>query len=225
MKRMSRAAALAAVIALVAQVHAGPNEGGILAVHGNAEGVDTNGDPCTEISLPDACSELVPTAVPDANGVEWVLVLAVREPDPLSLDGVIFGVQYEPTECYIAHYGPCHQDLVELELPSDGWPGPGQGTDVTWSGCLEGNVIPVYYLGLYVYAPGQMALGDYYPGHPAVLWNCPGQDPPDGITAFGLFGCGGAQGENPCGASSVPDDPEDWGSETTTWGRIKDMYR
>jgi hypothetical protein len=222
------ALAIALMLPLLTGTHAGPNEGGVLAVHGNVDGVDTDWDPCTNILLPDTCSELIPTATPDGNNVEWFLILAVREPEPLSFNTIVFGIgDYQETSCYIAHYGPCHQELEPLEIPNDRWPERYTGTSVSWHpNCLEGNLVGVYYFGVYTYAPGQIPLGDWNIPHPASFISCSPQEE-DLIAAFGTIGCGGADGENSCPASSLPDDSDigETGGESTTWGRIKTVYR
>jgi hypothetical protein len=158
--------------------------------------------------------------------MEWFLILGARESEPLGFTDVIFGVgDYDWQWCYIAEYGPCHPELGPLEIPSDAWPGPVTGTSVSWPTCLEGNLVPIYYFGVYVYGPGQIPFGDFYPGHPSVFFSCTDPSETDDITAFGTIGFGGAEGENPCPTSSVPDDIGETEGESTTWGQIKTLYR
>jgi hypothetical protein len=67
-------------------------------------------------------------------------------------------------------YGPCAPGGF-LEIPTDGWPGPNQGTvvattDLAWNG----NFVPVYYFtGYEYYGPGQIPFG---------------VDPPTGFAGF-----------------------------------------
>jgi hypothetical protein len=190
-----------AVLALGATVaFAGPNEGVTVTVHGNITGVETDGlDVCGSIPIPANCEDTVPAAIPDSFGEEWFIVLAAGA-NPLAFTTITFGIgDYDPYACYIDQSGPCFGSLGPLELPSDGWPGPNTGTSVTWApNCLAGMLVPVYYLGVYIYGPGVVPLGDHYPGQPAAVVSC--DDPPveDPIVDFGSFGCSGAQGEQAC---------------------------
>jgi hypothetical protein len=189
-----------AVLALGATVaFAGPNAGVTVTVHGNVTGAETNGDPCGNIPSPDLCVDTVPTAAPDASGEEWFIVLAAGA-NPLAFTTIVFGIgDYDPYACYLDQYGPCFGDLGPLEVPSDGWPGPNSGTAVSWApNCLTGMMVPVYYFGAYVYGPGIVPLGNFYPGQNAVVVSC--DDPPveDPIDRFGSFGCGGEIGVQEC---------------------------
>jgi hypothetical protein len=211
--------ALALMLMLLAGSFAGPNKGVILGVHGNVGGIDTNGDPCTAIALPWTCWELVPTATPDGNGVEWFLIVAVREPEELAFNTITFGIgDFDAEVCYISMYGPCFSEFSPLEIPTDDWPGVTSGTSVSWAPeCLTGNIVPVYYFGIYVYAPGAIPLGPFYPGQDENLVSC--NEPPeeDAIWAYGEIGCGGYPVD-----PLVCDEPL---VMQTTWGQIKAVYR
>jgi hypothetical protein len=182
-------------------------------VHGNFEGVDTAGNPCVSIPVPNSFFDMIPTASPDEHGLEWFLAVAVHYPQPvaLSFQTITFGVgAYDPQTCYIVAYGPCRQDLNPQEIPSDGWPGPVSGTAVAWiPGCLEGDAIPVYYFGVYAYSEGSIPLGGYYPSLDAEVTSCEEPVEADPITFFGEMQCGGH-------ANAI---------ESSTWGRIKVIYR
>jgi hypothetical protein len=159
--------------------------------------------------------------------MEWFLIVAAREPEPLSFNTLTFGVGwYEWDACYIAQYGTCPPGA--LEIPNAGWPDPMTGTSVSWSPlCLEGNIVPVYYFGIYVYAPEQIPLGDYNIGHTSVFASCEPPPQEDQIADYGTMGCGGAVGQNPCPTTSVPEEPDigERVNRSTSWGRIKEMYR
>jgi hypothetical protein len=52
--------------------------------------------------VPPGCIESEPTAVPDGNGVEWFLTLAIREPQELEFNTITFGIGvYDPAVTYI----------------------------------------------------------------------------------------------------------------------------
>jgi hypothetical protein len=150
---------------------AGPNENTGLFVQGNAAGVETNGDPCAAIALPATCWDLVPTATPDLNGVEWFLIVAVHEPEELAFNTITFGVgAYDAGVCYVSVYGPCFSNYGPLEIPTDDWPGNTSGTSVSWAPeCLTGNIVPVYYFGIYAYGAGTIPLGPFYQGQDETL--------------------------------------------------------
>jgi hypothetical protein len=199
-------------------VNAGPNEGVVLTVHGNTEGLATDGDPCN-LPIPTTCAETVPTAQPDPFGVEWFNVLVARA-GGASFNTITFGVgPYDPGACYIATYGPCRTDLDPLEIPSQSWPGPFSGTAVSWAPeCLEGTLVQVYWFGVYAYTSGVIPLGSYYPNQRSSVVSCEGWPVEDFFVDHGSFGCGGAQGDQTC-----PDEPT--AARETTWGRIKALSR
>lgn len=219
MKKFIGLVAALALVAIAAQAYAGPNQSVVVTPHGSLDGADTNGDPCTAIPLPELCEDLSSESTPDGNGVEWFLIVAARDDDPLAFQTILFGVDnYDEVNLYIAQYGPCHQELVPLEIQSDDWPHGREGTAVTWApSCLEGNLVPIYYFGIYTYGPGVIPLGDYFPNQHASVVSC--TDPPveDDIVMWGELGCGGAEGSNPC--------PLPTPARQTTWGQIKAVYQ
>lgn len=222
---MKRALGLAFALTLLLATgsHAGPNEDGILVVHGNVDGVDTGGDPCSGIPIPETCEELIPGAIPDGYGVEWFVVIAAGNGlgDGLSFNTITFGIgNYDMQACYIAYYGPCYPELMPLEIPTYDWPGRYQGTAVSWAPhCLSGRVVPIYYFGVYAYGDGIVPLADEYPEQPAAFVSCDQLPEEDPIAGFGTFGYGDAVGQGP----DCPEIPV--ASEVTTWGQIKAIYR
>jgi hypothetical protein len=130
-------------------VNAGPNEGLTLIVQGNVTGVETDGNPCANIPIPETCEETIPRATPDLDGVEWFIVLAAGA-NPLAFHTITFGIgDYDPAACYISETGACFPQFGPLEIPSNGWPGPFSGTAVSWAPfCLEGLLVPVYFFGV-----------------------------------------------------------------------------
>jgi hypothetical protein len=217
-----------ALVVLSSTAVAKPNYGVILNVHGNAGGVETNGDVCGTLwaDPPTSCAELSTTALPDASGVEWFLILATREGYPweLQIYTVVFGLgPYDDAACAPGIWGPCNSDELALEQPSAGWPAPETGTAVSWNpNCQAGELVPLYYIGFYTYGGpgGAVPLGDYYPGQPASVVSCPapGEAPEeDPIYAFGIIGCGDDPGMKNCDYP-VP-------VEKTTWGQIKSIYQ
>lgn len=86
------------------------------------------------------------------------------------------GIQFGIDESFAGHFyftgfGSCLED--HLELSSEAWPGPGEGTAiVSTTGPWEGNFFPVYHFLGYAYEEDTIALG----GHPltgiAEFGNC-----------------------------------------------------
>lgn len=206
---------LALMLLFLQGSHAGPNEGVVLTAQGNVDGVETDGDPCASILIPENCYETIPEAAPDASGIEWFLVVVARDPD-VAFSTIHFGVlDYDLSACLIDQYGPCFEGLWPLEISHDDWPGPNSWTALSWAPeCLEGTVVPVYYFGIYVYGSAAIPLGD--PDGRAVVVSCT-DTVADPFADFGVLGCGGAEGYNPC-EHSTP-------MERTTWGQIKVVYR
>lgn len=198
----------------------GPNEGIVLNVHGNIDGVSTGGTPCRAIELPFDCDDLSATATPDENGVLWFLVVASSSGYDTNINTVTFGLgSYDSGACYIASYGPCHPELNPLEIPSDGWPGPNSGTSVTWApDCLTESLEAVYFFGVYAYSAATVPLGPFYPNQEEMVVSCDDFPEEDAIAGFGAMGCGGDRGSIECPEGG----PE---RDETTWGRIKKRFK
>lgn len=179
---------------------AGPNQGVVLAVHGDQEGIATAGD--GPLTLPSSTDDLVPRAEPDPHGVEWFTILAVSPPENSpDIFVVTFGLgDYDPDVCEVAYSWPAHAGYYTLEIPTDNWPGPFSGTSVAFGevGALTNHIEPIYYIGVYARRPGEIPLGDFYPSQDAVVVTYPRDGMPveDPIAGFAVLGCGGAEGEN-----------------------------
>lgn len=77
--------------------------------------------------------------------------------------GVEFGLgSYDPRLFGIAEQGPCFPESG-IEIPTDHWPGPNQGTSIVTTGApWSGSFLPIYYFAGYAYAsfgPGVIPLG------------------------------------------------------------------
>jgi len=218
---------VACLAALPMSAPAGPNAGAVLGVQGNVLGVDTAGEPWTAIAIPENCADQVPQAMEDPQGIEWYILVVYQDPgasDP-GFNTLIFGVgDYNEADCYIALTGPVDIGSPDpLEVSSANWPNHLSGTAVSWSpNCLDGHVEPIYYLGVYAYAPAVIPLGDYYPNQSSAITSCGqgGGVEEDLFAAYTSIFCGGAPFQ--------PDDivcPGTTAVEETTWGKIKTIYR
>ncbi|MCK4414622.1 MAG: hypothetical protein KAY32_13895 [Candidatus Eisenbacteria sp.] len=57
-------------------------------------------------------------------------------------------------------WGPCFPEKG-LDISTDGWPGPNEGTAIACTGApWEGTILPVYYFAGYAYAEGIIPLAD-----------------------------------------------------------------
>lgn len=111
--------------------------------------------------------------------------------------GVAFGIHYDPLLVEIVDYGPC----ADLELPSAHWPGPQEGTAVTWLEPRTDFVNQVYWMAAVTYyqQPTELEFtehpsqGPYLAddGVPPLLYPIFPED-------LGRFGFAGAEGFNPC---------------------------
>ncbi|MBU2690734.1 MAG: hypothetical protein KJ970_07375 [Candidatus Eisenbacteria bacterium] len=197
-------------------VSAGPNEGVVLAVQGNVLGqqVDSHSSPC-DIDIPVDCEDMDTHAVP-YYGASWYLAVVVSPPENTpNFSTVVFGLgDFNMAENYIAFTGSCVHGA--LEVTTAGWPGPGEGTAMSWApDCLYGYMEPVYYFGTYNYNDGVIPLG-VHPVQGGVVVNCSEDPEMDSFEGFGAM-----EGDNP----ACPFVPEPTPAKWTTWGRIKGIYR
>ncbi|MBU1699723.1 MAG: hypothetical protein KJ970_05915 [Candidatus Eisenbacteria bacterium] len=190
---------LVCTVLTMGSAHAGSNAGVVLAVHGNQGEPWYPPDPCEQIEVPEDCIDLIPSAIPDPLiDVYWYLILVVSpRGNATNFNMVTFGLgDYTPSETYIGYFGSCKPGA--LEAPTAGWPAPGTGTAVAWTpDCSYGQMVPVYYFGIYVYAAaGEIPLVDHPLNHAAVA-DCSEPATLDLIEGFGAMGYGGAPGWNP----------------------------
>lgn len=188
MRRLLLAMAILAVTAGIA--FAGPNAGVVLSVQGNALGVETNGDVCAALALPATCEELVTGATPDAGGISWYVAVVVSPAaNTPNFNTVVFGLgPFNMGDNYISYTGACVPGA--LEVSSGGWPGPNEGTAVSWApDCLNGHMESVYYFGTYNYYGGIIPLGDFHPTQPSVVVDCSADPQEDPFEGFGERRC------------------------------------
>ncbi|MBU1701287.1 MAG: hypothetical protein KJ970_07380 [Candidatus Eisenbacteria bacterium] len=177
---------------------AGPNAGARLMVQGNVNGVSTNGFICADIPIPSTCEEMDPSAIPDSEtSLYWYLAVVVSPPDNTpNFNTIVFGLgDYITADTYIGYWGPCIAGA--LEISTDGWPFPGEGTAVSWTpDCVYGYMEPVYYFGVYGYAAGDIPL-DVHPIQGGVVVDCSVDPQSDDFFGFGAMGVAGSPGSNP----------------------------
>jgi hypothetical protein len=138
--------------------------------------------------------------------------------------GVQFGFgAYDPAPYAFTSWGPCGAGVL-LELPSDGWPGPlegtaitGAGTSITWAG----NYVPIYFFCGYAYG-GQTMIPldeDHSVFVPFGGWgNC--DLPVAGIYPAEAYGGMGIYTEGIYIAPMAPSP-----TAPSSWGALKSIYR
>lgn len=148
--------------------------------------------------------------VDPGDGAVWFVLSAWDEEKRFC--GCAFGLaDYNPGLFAITDWNYCCQADECLELPTDGWPGPVEGTAVVRaevSGDWHGNFVPVYWFAGYAYGEGLIPLGiDPRP-------------PPLDFSAV----CYGALGVSVDGIECCPEGGPS-PARPTTWGVLKSLYR
>lgn len=197
------------LFAISSAVSAGSNQGVVMMVHGNINGLETNGDIFGSIPVPSNCEDYSTEATPDAGGVEWFQILVVSPPQNTpNFSTIAFGIPSSYDDlAYIASFGPISPGgpLIPLPIYTSGWPnGPGsKGAAISWApGCFTEPVQPVFYFGCYSYSYGYVALGAH-PVQGGVVVDCTADPQMDEFVGYPIFGVGGYQGLNP----PCPGDP------------------
>ncbi|MCK4304531.1 MAG: hypothetical protein KAY24_09860, partial [Candidatus Eisenbacteria sp.] len=91
------------------------------------------------------------------DDVVWFVLVAWGEDKVFS--GVEVGFKRYPSDTFeFTDHGPCFR-YTGLELPTSGWPGPGEGTAIVAGRSWIGNFVPVYYFTGYAYGTGVLQLG------------------------------------------------------------------
>lgn len=183
-------------IASVELAAAGVNAGGVLVVHSVPTISSTNA--CTQLSVPSACSGLVPTATLSSEPVVWFVIVAFAAVLPDRLAGVSFGLgPFDTQKATIVDWGPCSTLSQVVEVSQDGWPSPNTGTAVRFA-CAGGKLVPLYYFVSYAYSATHISLTS----HPQLhiggrMADCSYPPIVDSFAGFGTMGFGVA-GSNPC---------------------------
>lgn len=189
-----------AVLAVSGTAYAGPNAGVQLHVHGNYEGVATNGDPC--LLVPANCEDFVPWATNDVEeGLDWFIMVVVSPPENTpNFDTAVFGIGDYSTACaYPGYWGPCWP-VSPLYTTDPPFPWPNSGVAVTERPeCQTGYVEPIFWICFYDYCAQDVPL-HWHPTqgeNGSGVSDCSGDPVLDPFVAYGIMGVSGAQGDNP----------------------------
>jgi hypothetical protein len=91
------------------------------------------------------------------NGVFWFVLAAWKAGESKKFCGAEFGLGAYTAEAFVVvGSGACGTGA--LEIPGDGWPGPGSGVAIAVPELspFRGNYVPIYYFAGYAYAPGTL---------------------------------------------------------------------
>lgn len=144
-----------------------------------------------------------------------VYVIAI---DVVGIAGAMYGLCCDG-DFYFYGWTNC----AELEIPTEDWPGCGEGTAQTWSAEQPGPHVTLGILDVYTYASSACLSTCVHPTELIAQW-CDGSPLPvcfetDGSVPayFGKVGWNGSGcGYNPC--NIVP-------TEQRSWGAVKSLYR
>lgn len=192
------------VVAWTASCAAGPNEYGTLVFHVDPSVVLTDGETYCERSAVESCAEVIARADGSDPVVFWTLAAFIEGSSP-RLAGVEFGIDYDPSATPLLAHAACG----DFELPTSGWPDPGEGTAVTFTVPRTGTIEEVYWFAAYSYAGSatQFNLAPH-PVHGAVFADDSIPSEIDPVARLGVLGFN-APGDVPCpaalGACCFPD--------------------
>jgi hypothetical protein len=206
--------AVAFVCAMATNANAGGNHNAKFALH-YAGPHDSKANTCDYVM--DNCHTDMVTEV-GGSGRYDIYALAVDVGD---FAGCRYGLTYEAAigvPCFFYGWTKCS----DLEIPTENWPGVGEGEAQAWSIEKTGqNNVTLGILDVYVYAGsnGKLAMtkdprvdfGEFCDGHEPL----PDCDRTTSPQAFGFVGFN-RLGYNPCGEVPV---------ENTSWGAVKSLYR
>ncbi len=163
----------------------------------------------------DSCGAQV-NRIDTYDGVIWFVLAAWSEAKQWC--GTEFGLgSFDPGSFEFTDHGPCYPD-EGLEIPTDGWPGPEEGTAfVTTTVDWDGNFQPVYWFAGYAYEDGLVGLTANPSTGFAGTSNC--ENPPqvyplDSFGAMGFFQDGVAACPAESSASGGNMEPPQQGSES-----------
>jgi len=208
---MKRYAALLALFAVLAPAaaFAGANVGAAILV---GTGTWTKTTTCATL-VKASCDLVTPVSQTVVGANNIVAVYVGREPAPMVVTGIDFGIQYS-TAVAVTSWNKCG----DLDVPDGTWPASGSGISMVWSAAQNGNVILIGWFRVTTYAGyGPMT---FQAGLNPTFNACRVLDASsnfDNLRYPAVGSWDGTPGSNPtCTFVSVKE---------TTWGNIKNMYQ
>jgi hypothetical protein len=190
-------------LALGGPAQAGPHANGALIFHLNPDLEYTVSSQGYEgqSGLRDCREAVTEGEVTSERAQIWfVLASFARSPGPVDLAGVEFGFgNYDAGRISFVGYRVCVDRVGDnfLEIPTDGWPGPRQGTSVAYLPPRRTDPVELYWFATYVYGPVSIELG-LRPETDMAWFSDPSvPQQTDEAADFGILGFG-QPGYNPC---------------------------
>jgi hypothetical protein len=193
---------LSSVLVLgAASAGAGPHANGVLLTHLNSNIEYTTSTPsyAGESDLDD-CREAVceGSVVADRAQVWFVIASFAKSPGPVDLAGVEFGfANFSAGDVSFVGYGACNED-AGYEIPTDRWPGPREGTSITFTiAPRHEELVEIYWFATYIYDVVSIELTVRPLTEVAVFSDPSIPQQVDDVADFGILGFG-EPGYNPC---------------------------
>ncbi|MFC1572999.1 FlgD immunoglobulin-like domain containing protein [Candidatus Eisenbacteria bacterium] len=134
--------------------------------------------------------EQIPQVAQDTlgdGGTVWYVISAWAGPKECCAVEFGFG-EYDPDIFWFQGSGPCNHG--DLEVPSNEWPGPHEGTLVVNGGHWSGNYVPIYWFGGYALEEGLIPLGINEADGFGGFTNCDASGVRYDAACFGALGIG-----------------------------------
>jgi len=203
---------------------AGPHADGVLLTHLNTD-IEYTASTVSYAGQSDLrdCREAVTEGpvVADRAQVWFVLASFAKSPGPVNLGGMEFGfADFRASRISFVGYGPCNDG--ELELPTSRWPGPREGTAISFMNApRREELVEIYWFASYVYEDVSIEL-TVRPETETAQFATPGYEGSPSVTDdaadFGILGFG-EEGYNPCAA------PGPASGACCIWGQCRIMQR
>ncbi|MBM3318898.1 MAG: hypothetical protein FJY75_13705 [Candidatus Eisenbacteria bacterium] len=197
-------AAVGLLVLCGARAVAGPHAGGIVLAHLNPAIEYTSSVSSYQgMSGLEECKKAIVEGRVDAERAQVWFVLASFENSrgPVNLGGAGFGFgDYDGSRLQFSGFGPCNDGF--LELPSNGWPGPREGTALVFQDPRRRDVEELYWFASYAYGivTVPLAPAPHFPSSQFASRDTPPVE--DEAEDFGSIGFG-TPGYNPCGQVSA----------------------
>ncbi len=214
MKRMLLAVLGVALVCMMAtSANAGPNHNAKFALH--VAGLhDAKTNTC-DFEMTDCSTQMETLAASGARYDIYAMAL-----DATNVTATRYGLCCEValgTGFYFYGWTSCSL----LEIPTEGWPGCGEGNAQTWGATLAGPNVTMGILDVLVYSGTNAKLAMCKDPRTGWAEVCDGTEPNplcDKVTEPAAFGFVGFDryGYNPCGEVAT---------ERGTWGAVKSLYR
>lgn len=210
-----------------------PHDGAILLHVGSAQGASTGCE-----GLPDEPREIVTKGFADTGGGATYYVYVLGSPSTVKdrndgLTGLQMALDYmfaDSANVNLKVFG--WQPCSVLDFPQDNWPKSGTGNTITWtanpSTCQRRDLVVAGYFYVVAYTPVTLSIVGYPSTGKGKIANCAGAEVVVDPTRMGWVSFGGAARAGITGGCNplvTPCREPDTPVESTTWGRLKTLFR